>query len=112
MEKLNFQPGMSLDIDLTAIMATKLAIDLLMEHEEAYEPKILPYIGQGMLMVNYPINEEVNPLMKAFEEANGKTARPLQWKNVVVKKNSQCGHCSNRMTAQENHQPNEQQDTE
>lgn len=86
LEKLHFQPGMSLDIELTSIMAAKLAIDLLMENEEGYEPKLLPYISQGMMMVNYPIDEEVNPVMQLFKGTDGKSVKPLQWKNVVVKK--------------------------
>lgn len=86
LEKLHFQPGMSLDIEMTSIMAAKLAIDILMEKEEDYEPKLLPYISQGMMMVNYSIDEEVNPIMKLFKGENKQNVRPLQWRNIIVRK--------------------------
>lgn len=86
LEKMHFQPGMSLDIEMTSIMAAKLAIDILMEKEEGYKPKLLPYISQGMMMVNYSIDEEVNPIMRLFKEEDKTTVKPLQWRNIIVRK--------------------------
>lgn len=61
LEKLHFQPGMSLDIELTAIFETKLAIDFLMENEKGYVPKLLLYINQCTILLNYLVDKEVNP---------------------------------------------------
>lgn len=95
LEKLHFQPGMSLDIELTAIFETKLAIDLLMEGEVGYEPKLLPYINQCTILLNYPVDKEVNPYMQLFQK-EGATARPMTWKSGTAEKNKDCGYCSKR----------------
>lgn len=92
LEKLHFQPGMSLDIELTAIFETKLAIDLLMENEEEYEPKLLPYINQCTILLNYPVDKEVNPYMQLFE-SSGQGMRPMTWKSGTAEKNVHCSHC-------------------
>lgn len=92
LEKINFQPGISSDIELTAIFETKLAIDLLLEHEEEYEPKLLPYISQCTIILNYLVDKEVNPYMQLFEnEVNEK--RPLIWKTGPASKNEECSYC-------------------
>lgn len=88
--KMDFQPGLSLDIEQTALFAARLAIDLLMEHEKGYQPRLLPWAGQMNIMLNYAIDEEINPYMKAF----GSDARPLSWKACSVEKNPECGYCS------------------
>lgn len=89
LEKLHFQPGMSMDIELTAIFATKLAIDLLMEGEPDYEAKLLPYINQCTILLNYPVSRDVNPYMQLFEKK-----LPMTWKSGRAQRNPQCTHCS------------------
>lgn len=92
LEKLHFQPGMSLDIEQTAIFETKLAVDLLMDGEKGYEPKLLPYINQCAIILNYKVDSEVNPYMKLFENTdNGE--RPLTWKTGPARKNPECSYC-------------------
>ena len=86
LEKMTFQPGLYLDITLTSILAAKLSVDLLMENVEGYEPKLLPYMKQGILVINHPTDEEQNPLMKAFRNQKG-GIRPLQWINVIGNRN-------------------------
>lgn len=94
LEKLHFQPGMYLDIQLTAIFETKLAIDLLMENEEDYEPKLLPYINQCTVLLNYPVNQDINPYMHLFgQEGNRK---PLTWKSGPAQKNEFCEYCGTK----------------
>lgn len=88
LEKLHFQPGMSMDIEQTAIFATKLAIDLLMEGEPDYQAKLLPYVKQCTILLNYPVDQEVNPYMQLFENP-----RPMTWKTGPAMRNPQCSHC-------------------
>ena len=91
LEKLHFQPGMYLDIQLTAIFEAKLAIDLLMENEKGYEAKLLPYINQCTVMLNYPMDQDVNPYMHLFgTEAE---RRPFTWKSGPAQKNGFCSYC-------------------
>lgn len=92
LEKLHFQPGMSLDIELTAIFETKLAIDLLMEGEDGYVLKLLPYINQVTILVNYPVGKDVNPYMQLFENG-GQEVRPMTWKSGFAEKNLHCSYC-------------------
>lgn len=93
LEKLHFQPGMSLDIELTAIFEAKLAIDLLMEKEEGYVPKLLPYINQCTVLLNYPVDKEINPYMQLFE-TDGQKPRPLTWQSGKATKNEKCSYCN------------------
>lgn len=91
LEKLHFQPGMYLDIQLTAIFEAKLAIDLLMENEEGYEAKLFPYINQCTVLLNYPMDQDVNPYMHLFgTEAE---RRPFTWKSGPAQKNESCSYC-------------------
>ena len=91
LEKLHFQPGMYLDIQLTAIFEAKLAIDLLMENEKGYEAKLLPYINQCTVLLNYPMDQDVNPYMHLFgTEAE---RRPFTWKSGPAQKNGSCSYC-------------------
>lgn len=91
LEKLHFQPGMYLDIQLTAIFEAKLAIDLLMENEKGYEAKLLPYINQCTVLLNYPMDQDVNPYMNLFgTEAE---RRPFTWKSGRAQKNGSCSYC-------------------
>lgn len=95
LEKMHFQPGISLDIKPTAIFEAKLAIDLLMEGEEGYEPRLLPYVKQCTVLLNYPVDADVNPFMRLFEnEPQGK--RPFTWKSGPAEKNPKCTYCSNQ----------------
>ncbi|HJB34914.1 MAG TPA: ThiF family adenylyltransferase [Candidatus Blautia merdipullorum] len=91
LEKLDFQPGMYLDIQLTAIFEAKLAIDLLMENEEGYEPKLLPYINQCTVLLNYPVDQDVNPYMHLFGKEGER--RPFTWKSGQAQKNEYCSYC-------------------
>ena len=91
LEKLHFQPGMYLDIQLTAIFEAKLAIDLLMEKEEGYEPKLLPYINQCTVLLNYPVGQDVNPYMQLSGAVEDR--RPLTWKSGSAQKNKSCSYC-------------------
>lgn len=93
LEKLHFQPGMSLDIELTAIFETKLAIDLLMENEDGYVPKLLPYINQCTVLLNYPVDKEINPYVQLFE-TDGQNPRPLTWKSGRAEINQKCSYCN------------------
>ena len=91
LEKLHFQPGMYLDIQLTSIFEAKLAIDLLMENEEGYEAKLLPYINQCTVLLNYPMDQDVNPYMHLFgTEAE---RRPFTWKTGPAQKSGSCSYC-------------------
>jgi len=92
LEKLHFQPGLFLDIELTGIFEAKLAIDLLMEGEEGYQPKLLPYIRQCTILLNYPADPEVNPYMRLFGE-EARSRLPLTWKTGTVQKNQECSYC-------------------
>lgn len=92
LEKLHFQPGMSLDIELTAIFEIKLAIDLLMENEKGYVPKLLPYINQCTILLNYLVDKEVNPYVQLFENG-GERMRPMTWKSGLAEKNVNCSYC-------------------
>lgn len=91
LEKLHFQPGMYLDIQLTAIFEAKLAIDLLMENEEGYEAKLLPYISQCTVLLNYPMDQDVNPYMHLFGTVAER--RPFTWKSGPAQKNGSCSYC-------------------
>lgn len=96
-EKLHFQPGMYLDIQLTAIFEAKLAIDLLMVNEDGYEVKLLPYINQCTVLLNYPVDQDVNPYMHLFgAEAERK---PLTWKSGPAQKNESCSYCGAEKTS-------------
>lgn len=92
LEKMHFQPGMFMDIELTAIFEAKLAVDLLMEGEEGYEMKLLPYIGQCTVLLNYPVDPDVNPYMRLFG-GDEKDRRPLTWKSGTARKSESCTHC-------------------
>ncbi len=94
LEKLHFQPGMYLDIQLTAIFEAKLVIDLLMENEEGYEPKLLPYVNQCTVLLNYPVNQDVNPYMHLFGQESER--RPLTWKFGSAQKNESCSYCGTK----------------
>ena len=96
MEKLHFQPGMYLDIQLTAIFEAKLAIDLLMEKEEGYEPKLLPYINQVTVLLNYPMDQDINPYMHLFGLEGER--RPLTWKSGTAQRNEFCGNCGKKVS--------------
>lgn len=91
LEKLHFQPGMYLDIQLTAIFEAKLAIDLLMEDETGYEPKLLPYINQCTVLLNYPVDQDVNPYMYLFGLESER--KPFTWKAGLAQKNESCSYC-------------------
>lgn len=94
LEKLHFQPGMYLDIQLTAIFEAKLAIDLLMENEDSYEPKLLPYINQCTVLLNYPVDQDVNPYMHLFGKEGER--KPLTWKSGTAQKNESCSYCGGK----------------
>ena len=98
LEKLHFQPGMYLDIQLTAIFEAKLAIDLLMENEEGYEPKLLPYINQCTILLNYPVDQDVNPYMHLFGTEDKR--KPLTWKTGPAQKNKACSYCGAKDTSE------------
>jgi molybdopterin/thiamine biosynthesis adenylyltransferase len=91
LEKLHFQPGMYLDIQLTAIFCAKLAIDILMEQEAGYEAKLLPYINQCTVLLNYPVDQDVNPYMQLFGAESER--KPLTWKSGPAKKSESCSYC-------------------
>ena len=97
LEKLHFQPGMYLDIQLTAIFEAKLAVDLLMENEESYEPKLLPYINQCTVLLNYPINQDINPYMHLFGKETER--KPLTWMSGLAQKNEFCSYCGEEKTS-------------
>lgn len=92
LEKMDFQPGMALDIELTALFTAKIGIDLLMENEPGYDCKVLPYISQCTVMLNYPVSEEINPFMKMFRDSHSK--RPMSYKRCSAAKNPVCSYCS------------------
>lgn len=99
LEKLHFQPGMYLDIQLTEIFQAKLAIDLLMENEEGYEPKLLPYINQCTVLLNYPMDQDVNPYMHLFGKESER--RPFTWKSGPAQKNESCLYCGAKESSED-----------
>ena len=80
LEKLDIQPGLGLDIKNTVLFQVKLAIDLLMEGEEGYQPMLLPWVRQYSVLLNRPVDPEVNPYMKVF----GDRAVPMTWKTFAA----------------------------
>lgn len=52
LERINFEPGIAVDIDCVTIIATKLAIDILNRFNEKYIPKLLPSLKQFTLVCN------------------------------------------------------------
>ena len=52
LERINFEPGIAVDIDFVTIIATKLAIDILNRFNEKYIPKLLPSLKQFTLVCN------------------------------------------------------------
>ena len=66
-----------------------------MENEEGYEPKLLSYINQGMIHVNYPVDKEINPYMRLFEN-DKEGIRPFAWKTGSVEKNIHCSYCGTK----------------
>lgn len=99
LEKLHFQPGIYLDIQLTEIFQAKLAIDLLMENEEGYEPKLLPYINQCTVLLNYPVDQDVNPYMHLFGKESER--RPFTWKTGPAQKNESCSYCGAKESSED-----------
>ena len=62
-----------------------------MENEDDYEAKLLPYINQCTVLLNYPVDQDVNPYMHLFgAEAERK---PLTWKSGPAQKNESCSYC-------------------
>jgi len=88
LEKLHFQPGMAIDMEYTAMFQTKLIVDLLMENEPEYKGKLLPYVKQCTVLMNYDVDEEVNPYVQLFTER-----KPMTWKTGSVEKNKECTYC-------------------
>jgi molybdopterin/thiamine biosynthesis adenylyltransferase len=52
LEKVRFEPGISVDIDFVTLVGVKLAIDLLNRHQEGYVPKLLDGLTQYTLVCN------------------------------------------------------------
>ena len=74
------------------IYAGGLCMDLLlMENEESYVPKLLPYINQCTVLLNYPVDQEVNPYMHLF--GMDEERKPFTWKTGPAQKNESCSYC-------------------
>lgn len=52
LEKLNFEPGISVDINFVTTIAIKLAIDILNIGNESYIPKVIDHLDQFTLVCN------------------------------------------------------------
>lgn len=52
LEKVTFEPGISVDIDFVTVIATKLAIDLLNRDNPNYTQRLLPHLTQYTLVCN------------------------------------------------------------
>ena len=62
-----------------------------MENEKGYEAKLLPYINQCTVLLNYQMDQDVNPYMNLFgTEAE---RRPFTWKSGSAQKNGSCSYC-------------------
>ena len=84
--KADFQPGLALDISPVSLFVAKLAIDLLMEKEDGYTPRLLGYVKQYTMIFNYRVDEEINPFMQYFD-------KPLSWKTGNVIRSENCPLC-------------------
>lgn len=52
LEKVSFEPGISVDINFVTTIAVKLAIDLLNRDNEGYTQRLLPHLTQYTLVCN------------------------------------------------------------
>ena len=52
LEKVSFEPGISVDINFVTTIAVKLAIDLLNRDNECYTQRLLPHLTQYTLVCN------------------------------------------------------------
>lgn len=86
LEKADFQPGLAVDISLVSLFVTKLTIDLLMEKEKGYVPRLLGNLKQYTMIFNYLVDEEINPFMQYFD-------RPMSWKTGRVERSENCPLC-------------------
>ena len=93
LQRMTFQPGMYMDIEIVALFTAKLAVDLLMEKEKDYQLKLLPYITQCTILLNYPVDKEINPYMNIFNED---TLKPFTWKSVLTRKDAECSNCGTK----------------
>lgn len=93
LQRMTFQPGMYMDIEIVALFTAKLAVDLLMEKEKDYQLKLLPYITQCTILLNYPVDKEINPYMNIFNED---ILKPFTWKSVLTRKDAECSNCGTK----------------
>ena len=52
LEKVSFEPGISVDINFVSIIGTKMAIDLLNRNNPKYTQRLIPYLTQYTLVCN------------------------------------------------------------
>ena len=52
LEKVSFEPGISVDINFVTVIAVKMAIDILNRNNENYTQRLLPYLTQYTLVCN------------------------------------------------------------
>lgn len=52
LEKVAFEPGISVDINFVTVIAVKLALDLLNRNNEKYTQRLLPHLTQYTLVCN------------------------------------------------------------
>lgn len=84
LQKLNFEPGISVDINYVTIIAIKLAIDILNIGNQNYIPKVINYLEQFTLVCN------TNDKRIGGEKAEY-FSYPLQIrKGIDVKYNNKC----------------------
>lgn len=87
LEKLNFEPGISVDINYVTIIAIKLAIDILNIENSNYIAKIINYLDQYTLVCN--TNDE-----RIGGEQASYFSYPLQIrKGIDVNYGEKCSEC-------------------
>lgn len=87
LSKENFIPALSVDIDYISIIATKLALDLLMLTSQNYKPRYIQYSTQLMFISNYLPDKE--------EQKYGIT-EPLQIVKTKTEVRKDCLLCKNK----------------
>lgn len=88
LEKQDFEPGLSTDIDYISVIACKLAIDLL-NRETGKIPKVLGFLPQYTSICNYMCDKQINPMIQIFQH-------PLQIKTrgLTTVKRDDCYLCA------------------
>ena len=88
-EKLNFEPGLSVDIEYGTTIGTKVILDILNRDEEHYTTRILDDYGQYILTCN------TNKVNIGGEDAE-KFEKPLITLSLNVERQDDCPDCGKK----------------